>query len=122
VISFVDAINHGDVDRLAALMAPDHRLQVLDEEPRDGKEANVEAWRGYVTSYPGYVVVPHSIAARDSEVIVLGHTLGSHLGLPDDEESALSVIWRANVVDGLLTLWQILDDTPFQRDQLGLPA
>jgi hypothetical protein len=29
VIGFIDAINHGDVGRLAALMSPDHRLQVL---------------------------------------------------------------------------------------------
>jgi len=40
VIGFIDAINRGDVDRLAALMSPDHRLQVLDESPLDGREAN----------------------------------------------------------------------------------
>ena len=28
VIGFIDAINRGDVDRLVALMSPDHRLQV----------------------------------------------------------------------------------------------
>jgi hypothetical protein len=30
------------------------------------------------------------------------------------------VIWRATVQDGLLTLWQIIEDTPAQRALLGL--
>ena len=47
VISFIDAINRGDVDRLATLMDDDHQLQVLDEPSLDGKDANVEAWHGY---------------------------------------------------------------------------
>ena len=33
VIGFIDAINRGDVDRLVALMSPDHRLQVLQDTP-----------------------------------------------------------------------------------------
>jgi hypothetical protein len=35
VISFVDAINHGDVDRLAALMAPDRPGATSWDSPRD---------------------------------------------------------------------------------------
>lgn len=40
VISFIDAINRGDVERLAELTSEDHRLQVLDEPSVDGKAAN----------------------------------------------------------------------------------
>ena len=54
------------------------------------------------------------------DVLVLGSTTGSHLGLPDQEERRLKVIWRATVRDGLLTLWQIIEDTPGQRALLGL--
>ena len=42
------------------------------------------------------------------------------LGLPDPEERQLKVIWRATVRDGLLTLWQVIEDTPGQRALLGL--
>jgi hypothetical protein len=31
------------------------------------------------------------------------------------------VIWRATVRDGLLGLWQVIEDTPGQRAFLGLP-
>jgi ketosteroid isomerase-like protein len=119
VLAFLDAINHGDVAQLGALMAPEHRLQVLDEPPLDGRDANVEAWRGYIAAFPEYVIHPDRIVERaGGEVIVVGSTTRSHRDLADDDERQLGVIWRALVVDGLLTLWQILDDTPERRAEL----
>jgi ketosteroid isomerase-like protein len=120
VIGFIDAINRGDVDRLVALMSPGHRLQVLQESPLDGREANRGAWDGYLTSFPGYVIYPDRIVHRGDDVLVLGSTTGSHLGLSDQEERQLKVIWRATVRDGLLTLWQVIEDTTGQRALLGL--
>ena len=120
VIGFIDAINRGHVDRLVALMSPGHRLQVLQEPPLDGREANRGAWDGYLTAFPRYVIYPDRIVHRGDEVLVLGGTTGSHLGLSDQEERQLKVIWRATVRDGLLTLWQVIEDTPRQRALLGL--
>jgi len=120
VIGFVDAINRGDVDRLVSLMSPDHRLQVLQESPVAGREANREAWDGYATAFPDYVIYPDRIVHRGDDVLVLGSTTGSHLGLPDEQERQLKLIWRATVRDGLLVLWQIMADTPGQRSSLGL--
>jgi ketosteroid isomerase-like protein len=120
VIGFIDAINRGDVGRLAELMAPGHRLQVLQEPPVTGRDANRDVWHGYVTAFPDYVIYPDRLVHRGDDVAVLGSTTGSHLGLPDDEERQLTVIWRATVQDGLLTLWQIIEDTPAQRALLGL--
>jgi ketosteroid isomerase-like protein len=120
VIGFIDAINRGDVDRLVALMSPGHRLQVLHEPALVGREANRAAWHGYVTAFPDYVIYPDRFAHRGDEVFVLGSTTGSHLGLPDQDERELKVIWRATVRDGLLALWQVIEDTPGQRAFLGL--
>lgn len=120
IIGFIDAINRGDVDRLVALMSPGHRLQVLQEPPLDGREANRGAWDGYLTAFPRYVIYPDRIVHRGDEVLVLGGTTGSHLGLSDQEERQLKVVWRATVRDGLLTLWQVIEDTPRQRALLGL--
>ena len=85
-----------------------------------GREANREAWNGYMTAFPDYVIYPDHIVHRGDDVLVLGSTTGSHLGLPDQEERQLGVIWRASVRHGLLALWQIVDDTPGQRALLGL--
>lgn len=120
VISFIDAINRGDVDALAELMAAEHHLDVFDEEPLVGRDANVEAWRAYATAFPRYVIYPEHIVAQGDVVAVLGSTTGSHLGLPDDEERTLRLIWRAEVHDGRLLSWQLIEDTPLARDACGL--
>jgi hypothetical protein len=101
-------------------MSPGHRLQVLREPPLAGRDANREAWHGYVTAFPDYVIYPDRFVHRGDEVLVLGSTTGSHLGLPDQEERELKVIWRATVRDGLLVLWQVMEDTPGQRAFLEL--
>ena len=122
VISFIDCINRGDLDGLTALMADDHALLVLDEEPVIGRSANRDAWHGYFTAFPEYVVYPRQIVGSGGPVAVLGSTTGSHLGLPDAEELELDVVWLAEVVDGHLTRWQIADDTPELRARVGLSA
>jgi len=121
VVSFIDAVNRADLDRLAALMHVDHRLVVLDEEPVVGRAANIRAWHGYLSSFPSYVIHPRLIVRDGPRVAVLGTTTGSHLGLPDEEESRLGVVWLAEVESGTLSLWQVADDTPGTRERAGIP-
>lgn len=121
VIGFIDCINRGDIDGLGMLMTDDHELVVLDEEALRGKTPNVEAWKGYAAAFPRHVIHPRAITEpRDGWVAVLGHTTGSHLGLTDREERALSVIWLAEVRNGQLRCWRLLKDTPDRRSELGL--
>ena len=122
VISFIDCINRGDLDGLTALMNEQHTLCVLDEEPLQGREANASAWRGYFSAFPEYVIYPKHIAVEGEQVSVVGSTTGSHLGLPDDEEAKLSMIWTGIVHAGLLMEWRIREDTVDARAQLGLPV
>lgn len=121
VVSFIDAVNRADLDRLAALMHVDHRLVVLDETPVVGRAANIRAWHGYISSFPRYVIHPRHVAADGPRVAVLGTTTGSHLGLPDEEESRLPVIWLAEVEQGTLSLWQVAEDTADNRERAGIP-
>ena len=122
VVSFIDCINRGDLDGLTALMRPDHRLVVMDEEPLVGQAANTSAWNGYFSSFPQHVIHARHIEANGSRVAVLGTTTGSHLGLPDDEERALGVIWLADVTEGSLASWQVAADTPALRAETGIPT
>ncbi len=61
----------------------------------------------------------HAFARTDNSVAVLGHTTGSHLGLADEDERALTLIWVATVARGRLSRWRLLDDTPEHRADLG---
>jgi hypothetical protein len=119
-ISFIDCVNRSDLHGLGGLMTADHTLQVFDEEPLVGREENVEAWRGYFAAFPRYVIYPRRIAVSDDVVAVQGHTTGSHLGLADEDELALSVIWLVTVVDGAVRRWQLVQDTAANRRAHGL--
>jgi hypothetical protein len=44
-ISFTDSINRRDLAGVSELMSSDHRLEVFDEDPLIGKQANWDAWR-----------------------------------------------------------------------------
>ena len=114
-ISFIDRINRSDPDGLRELMTVGHTLQVFDEEPLVGRDANVEAWRGYFAAFPEYVIYPRRVAAEGHLVAVRGRTKGSHLGLADDQEFELSLMWLATVVDGAVDRWQLVADDEANR-------
>src|SRR5947209_976703 len=97
VLSFVEGINRGDVQGLGWLMTEGHELKVFDEAALVGRDANLAAWRGYVEAYPHYVIYPHRVVERRGEVAIRGHTTGSHLGLTDEEERQVTLIWLAQV-------------------------
>jgi hypothetical protein len=88
-------------------MTDDHTLAVFDEAPLVGREANVAAWRGYVERFPRYVIHPHRTEHSGDTVTIVGHTTGSHLGLPHDEERELTVIWRAEIAAGAVRSWTL---------------
>jgi hypothetical protein len=123
VISFIDCINRGDVTGLGSLMTDDHVLAVFAERLLAGRSVNVEAWHGYVASFPNYVIYPRCIAEPvPGLVAVLGHTTGSHLGLTDNREAALTLIWVAEVSQGQLRSWRLIEDTPEHRSEYGLES
>jgi ketosteroid isomerase-like protein len=119
-ISFIDCINRGDIDGLSALMTDDHVLTIFAEAPIVGRAANLEAWRGYAASFPEYVIAPRRMSEHGDVVATVGHTTGSHLGLPEAQERALSLIWLCRVVDGRVAGWTLIDDTPAHRGRYGL--
>ena len=122
VEQFIACINRGDVDGLGRLMTEDHQLRVFDEPPLVGRAANLDAWRGYADQFPRYAISPHRMAQQANVVAVLGHTTGSHLGLPDDQESQLTLIWLAEVSQDALRSWTLVPDSPDNRARYGLQA
>src|SRR5205809_6872227 len=114
-LSFIDRINRGDVEGLAALMTDDHELRVFAEPPQRGRKVVTAGWRGYAGAFPRYLIHPRRFAVQGERVAVLGHTTGSHLGLPDEEERELTLIWVADVRGDQVACWRLVEDTPEQR-------
>ena len=119
-LTFVDRINHADVDGLAALMTDDHELRIFDEAPVRGRKAVVEGWQGYARAFPLYQIVVRRVSVNGDRVAILGHTTGSHLGLPDEEEAQLTVIWIARIDTGRVAGWTLVEDTAESRRALNL--
>jgi hypothetical protein len=122
VREFIACINAGDVEALGRLMTDDHSLEIFDEAPLVGRDANIEAWHGYAASWPRYRIYEDAIGRRGEWVAVLGHTTGSHLELPDEDEVNLTLIWVAAVVDGLVHTWRLEPDTLERRSWYGIAA
>jgi ketosteroid isomerase-like protein len=120
VLAFIEAINGGDVEALLSLMTDDHVMRILDETPVSAKEALRAAWRGYFEAFPRYRIYVDRVAVEGERVAVLGATTGSHLGLPDEEERDLPVVWTADVRGDQLASWNILEDSAETRRELGL--
>jgi hypothetical protein len=121
-LSFVDAINRRDAVGLGELMTDEHALVVFDEPRLVGRAANIEAWNGYMASFPAYVIHPFAIAVRDTQVAIAGTTTGSHLGLPDEEETRQSLIWLCDVEGDAVACWTLVEDTAQRRRDLRLPV
>jgi len=49
-------------------------------------------------------------------------TAASDCAGPDDEESQLMLIWVAEVIDGAIHSWRLIEDTPDNRQRFGLAA
>jgi hypothetical protein len=101
-------------------MSHDHELVVFEEAPVRGKSANVLAWKGYFAAFPRYRISVHRQASQEGQIALLGHTIGSHLQLPDEMEAQISFIWLAEVREGLITRWALRADSPDERRSLGL--
>jgi ketosteroid isomerase-like protein len=121
-LRFVDRINHADVAGLEALMAEDHVLRVFDEPPQRGRPAVAEGWRGYARAFPAYTIYSHRVAVRGNQVAILGHTTGSHLGLPDEEETKLTLIFLVDVEGERVASWTLVEDTPDNRRAFALDS
>jgi ketosteroid isomerase-like protein len=119
-VSFMDCINRGDIDGLGALMHDDHELHIFDEPPTVGREANIRAWEGYAAAFPDYLILPSHMAARGTTAAVLGTTAGSHLGLPDEAEMKLTLIWLCEIADGKVLRWNLIADTDADRSRWEL--
>lgn len=119
-VSFIDCINRRDLDGLCRLMTENHTLVIFGEPSLVGRDASRRAWQGYFTGFPRYRIHPLRLAQLGLQVAVLGATTGSHLGLSDEQEIRETLIWLAEIRHGLISRWQLIEDSPGQRRRLML--
>jgi ketosteroid isomerase-like protein len=119
---FVECINRRNLEGLADLMADDHVFIDLSGEVHHQREGLIEDWRSYFTQFPDYMIHLAEAYILGDTIALIGRTTGSHAGQPRQEEFQGTIIWVAEIDQGKLRRWQLLDDTALNRTTLGLDA
>jgi len=118
-LRFVECINRGDLNSLVALMPEDHTFVDLAGDVEKGRQTMKSGWKQYFTACPEYMIHISDIYLVENEVILVGRTTGSHVGLPRQEEIRDPIIWVAKVEAGLVKEWRLYLDSEERRAQLG---
>ncbi|WP_128429983.1 YybH family protein [Streptomyces cyaneus] len=112
---FNAAINDQDLTDLASLMSDDHTFVDTDGGTVRGKQACLDAWRGFFTAFGDYRNVFTELTVHDDVATVSGYSVCSR------PELAGPALWTARVTGALVGEWRVYEDTPQVRRELGLP-
>ena len=104
VHSFNEAINDRDLAGLARLMTTSHRFIDSEGTAVHGRDACIDAWRGFFETFPDYRNVFEDVSDEgDGVVVVHGRSECSFAPLDGQAD------WRVVVLDGLVDVWQVSD-------------
>src|SRR5262245_63583704 len=101
---FNDCINRRDDDGLATLMSDDHRFVDAETNTVSGKQACLDAWRGFFDSFPDYRNIFTSLTAKDDVVVIVGHSVCAEPGLDGP------ALWTATIQGETVTEWRVYTD------------
>lgn len=102
--AFNAAINSADLERLQALMSPNHRFVDSAGGAVEGRTESAAAWESFFESFPDYRNVFERVAVISSgRVVIEGHSECSFEPLDGPAR------WHALVDDGLVAEWVVED-------------
>ncbi|MGC9971077.1 MAG: nuclear transport factor 2 family protein [Bryobacteraceae bacterium] len=117
--AFVEAINHRNVEELAALMTEDHVFMDGMGTRYEGRETMRAGWEGYFRLVPDYQVVVEEAYVDGAVVVLLGMAGGTYAVegrvLPENRWQTPAA-WRARIRGGLVAGWRVYtDNEPLRR-------
>ncbi len=108
-LKFVEFINAQDVESLCSLMTKDFTFIDYGGTIERGKDLMRKGWVGYFTDFPKYKIHVEKVLVGGDGVAIIGKTTGSHI--PPEVEEKETVLWIAEIRNGLLSEWRIYADT-----------
>jgi len=103
-LRFVEVINAGDPEALMKLQTEDFTLIDMAGDVYRGRDG----WQDYFSSYPRYKIHVQHVLSSGNGVGIIGKTTGSHV--PPEVEEKETVLWTAEIRDGLVAEWRIYSD------------
>ena len=92
----------------------DHRFIDSAANTVSGKQACLDAWRGFFGSFPDYRNIFTSLTAKDDMVTIVGCSECAEPSL------AGPALWTAKIQGEAVTEWRVYLDTPEVRASLGV--
>lgn len=114
VLKFIEAINTGNIDKIADLMSEDHIFIDSGDGKFQGKKIMKQGWIGYFGMFPDYKIEIIDITEGDSIIGIFGYASGTYKGLKDEANSnyyRIPASWKAIVKDRKITHWQVYCET-----------
>jgi hypothetical protein len=108
--AFVDAINAGSIDKLAAMMTEDHVFIDSDGTKSLGKSKMVAGWSDYFAMVPDYRIIVMGEFCSEGTVALTGEAEGTFTldgVLRPENHWKVPAAWRAVVEAGKVALWQV---------------
>lgn len=110
---FTEAINDRDLDRMSQLLHPDHRLTDSLGRSVEGREAVLDAWRGYFGLMPEYRIDVREILVHGPRVAMFGSARGTFSpdgALLAENRWEIPAAWFAYLDGNLVERWQVYAD------------
>ena len=114
VEAFVEAINSGNADEVAALMSEDHVFVDSLGNRIEGRGRMAEGWRFYFAAFPDYRLAVEGMMAEGEEALLHGSAGGTlhRGGRPvDGGRWEIPAAWRALVRGGSIAFCQVFADS-----------
>jgi ketosteroid isomerase-like protein len=121
VLRFVDRINAGDVEGLAALMTDDHRFIDSLGAEAVGRERMRRGWEEYLRMVPDYRLEVREAFQQGPVVVLLGVARGTYARdgtLRAEDAWETPSAWRAVVRGGRVAEWQVYADNEPLRQKM----
>ena len=109
-----EQINAQNVEGLEELMTEDHIFIDIPGKVHNGREFMLKCWIEFFDEFPDYINVFTRVENQDNFVILLGYSVCSHEPLDGP------AIWTAKIRDSLVAEWRIYEETPENREMLGV--
>lgn len=112
-MSFVEAINAGDVDGLVALMTDDHTFVDSAGTVASGRDNMRTGWRQFYEMFPDYRIEIKEMLHHRATVALFGSWSGTFAGkdgpLPESKVGGPAA-WKATVAGDKIRFWQVYVD------------
>ena len=110
-LKFVEVINAGDSKALIKLQTEDFTLIDMAGDVFRGRDG----WQDYFSAYPKYKIHVQHVLMSGNAVAIIGKTTGSHV--PPEVEEHETVLWTAEIRDGLVAEWRIYSDIEESKEK-----